>query len=75
MNEIPRFEKRFNKAIEDHVFNLAKELFTEGFTEIDVLENINAHPLFPDPEKVQLRNYMRDIEVMWKNREPIKPRR
>lgn len=36
MNKIPRFEKRFNKAIEDHVFNLAKELFTEGFTEIDV---------------------------------------
>jgi len=75
MKKIPKFEKRFKQAIVDHVFNLAKELFAEGYTENDVFDNIKAYPNLPDPYKVHLRNCMRDIEILYKNKKPIKPLR
>lgn len=70
MKKIPKFEKRFKEAIEDPIFNLAKELFTEGYTEKDVSDNIKAYPCLPEPRTLQLRNYMRDIdiEILWNNR-------
>jgi hypothetical protein len=62
MKKILNFEKRVNEALKDPIMELAKEFAREGFTELDITENLGRYPCIPDPEKCHLRNCIRDIE-------------
>jgi len=61
MKNIPNFDKRVKEASIDPFYKLAQELIKEGFSEKDVWERTKKFSI-PDPQRVKLLNFMRDIE-------------
>jgi hypothetical protein len=55
-------ERMLVLAARDGVADLATELSLDGYGEADVSKALAKLPLVPDPVRLKLRNYMRDIK-------------